>query len=210
MEGVVERRGWLGAEESRRSRRKMVAVCAASTDCSQGRVKAGRRILHFRQTRLGGRACKLLNPPSRFPCLAPLLGHHPPLRLAEPSNAASPTRCRAQVHAGTHVEVEAFVHGALCVSYSGQCFSSEAWGGRSANRGQCAQACRLPYGLIEDGQIKVRAHGGLCISFRPSWPAGRRVALGVRAFLVRQQRPGTLAARECGKGPRKRGDAVAG
>ena len=43
---------------------------------------------------------------------------------------------------------QVFVHGALCVSYSGQCFSSEAWGGRSANRGQCAQACRLPYGLV--------------------------------------------------------------
>ena len=45
-------------------------------------------------------------------------------------------------------EIEVFVHGALCVSYSGQCFSSEAWGGRSANRGQCAQACRLPYQMI--------------------------------------------------------------
>ncbi|CAB9513182.1 Uncharacterized protease [Seminavis robusta] len=52
------------------------------------------------------------------------------------------------------VEVEAFVHGALCVSLSGQCFSSEAWGGRSANRGQCAQACRLPYGLVDNGQLK--------------------------------------------------------
>mmetsp|Transcript_8059 Transcript_8059/g.12618 ORF Transcript_8059/g.12618 Transcript_8059/m.12618 type:complete len:964 (-) Transcript_8059:182-3073(-) len=51
------------------------------------------------------------------------------------------------------VEVEAFVHGALCVSYSGQCFSSEAWGGRSANRGQCAQACRLPYGLVRNGEL---------------------------------------------------------
>lgn len=51
------------------------------------------------------------------------------------------------------VEVEAFVHGALCVSYSGQCFSSEAWGGRSANRGQCAQACRMPYGLVVDGDL---------------------------------------------------------
>ena len=47
-------------------------------------------------------------------------------------------------------ELEMFVHGALCVSYSGQCFSSEAWGGRSANRGQCAQACRLPYELWVD------------------------------------------------------------
>ena len=51
----------------------------------------------------------------------------------------------------TDLEVEVFVHGALCVSYSGQCFSSEAWGGRSANRGRCAQSCRLPYGLTVDG-----------------------------------------------------------
>ncbi|MCP4079432.1 MAG: U32 family peptidase [Planctomycetaceae bacterium] len=50
------------------------------------------------------------------------------------------------------VELEVFVHGALCVSYSGQCFSSEAWGGRSANRGKCAQACRLSYDLIVDDQ----------------------------------------------------------
>lgn len=50
----------------------------------------------------------------------------------------------------TDCELEMFVHGALCVSYSGQCFSSEAWGGRSANRGKCAQACRLPYDLIVD------------------------------------------------------------
>lgn len=54
----------------------------------------------------------------------------------------------------TDCELEIFVHGALCVSYSGQCFSSEAWGGRSANRGQCAQACRLPYEMILDGQVK--------------------------------------------------------
>ncbi|WP_083636933.1 U32 family peptidase [Leptolyngbya sp. 'hensonii'] len=52
----------------------------------------------------------------------------------------------------TDCDLEIFVHGALCVSYSGQCFSSEAWGGRSANRGQCAQACRLPYDLLVDGQ----------------------------------------------------------
>ena len=58
-----------------------------------------------------------------------------------------------QVSSSTQVELEAFVHGALCVSYSGQCFSSEAWGGRSANRGQCAQACRMPYGLIANGDL---------------------------------------------------------
>ena len=55
-----------------------------------------------------------------------------------------------RIRAATDVELEIFVHGALCVAYSGQCFSSEAWGGRSANRGQCAQACRLPYGLLVD------------------------------------------------------------
>jgi putative protease len=55
--------------------------------------------------------------------------------------------------AGTPVELEVFVHGALCVAWSGQCLSSEAWGGRSANRGQCAQACRLPYALVVDGEV---------------------------------------------------------
>jgi len=50
------------------------------------------------------------------------------------------------------VELEVFIHGALCVSWSGQCLSSEAWGGRSANRGQCAQACRLPYEIEVDGE----------------------------------------------------------
>jgi putative protease len=49
--------------------------------------------------------------------------------------------------------LEVFVHGALCVAYSGQCLTSESLGGRSANRGECAQACRLPYELIADGQF---------------------------------------------------------
>ena len=52
------------------------------------------------------------------------------------------------------VELETFVHGALCVAYSGQCLTSEALGQRSANRGECAQACRLPYQLIVDGAVK--------------------------------------------------------
>eukprot|EP00793_Prasinoderma_coloniale_P003488 PRCOL_00006724-RA len=70
----------------------------------------------------------------------------------------------ARTAAGTGAEVEAFVHGALCVSYSGQCFSSEAWGGRSANRGQCAQACRLPYGLVVDGQLDMSADRSYLLS----------------------------------------------
>lgn len=48
--------------------------------------------------------------------------------------------------------MEVFVHGAICVSYSGQCLTSEMWGGRSANRGECAQACRLPYDMMVDGE----------------------------------------------------------
>ncbi len=60
----------------------------------------------------------------------------------------------AKIRSETDCELEIFVHGALCVAYSGQCFSSEAWGGRSANRGQCAQACRLPYELVVDDLIE--------------------------------------------------------
>ncbi len=52
----------------------------------------------------------------------------------------------------TEMPIEAFVHGALCVAYSGQCLTSESLGGRSANRGQCAQACRLPYEIVCDGE----------------------------------------------------------
>ncbi|OUR99775.1 hypothetical protein A9Q84_01745 [Halobacteriovorax marinus] len=54
----------------------------------------------------------------------------------------------------TDKELEVFVHGALCVAYSGQCFTSESIGGRSANRGQCAQSCRFEYDLIVDGVKK--------------------------------------------------------
>jgi len=51
----------------------------------------------------------------------------------------------------TTVPLEVFVHGALCVAYSGQCLTSESLGQRSANRGECAQACRMPYEMIVDG-----------------------------------------------------------
>jgi putative protease len=59
-----------------------------------------------------------------------------------------------QFAAGSDTELEVFVHGALCVSWSGQCLTSEAWGGRSANRGQCAQSCRMPYELVVDGRLR--------------------------------------------------------
>jgi putative protease len=57
-----------------------------------------------------------------------------------------------QIREQTTMPLEVFVHGALCVAYSGQCLTSESLGGRSANRGQCAQACRLPYDLVCDGR----------------------------------------------------------
>ncbi len=58
------------------------------------------------------------------------------------------------IRAATQIELEVFVHGALCVSYSGQCYMSYAIGGRSGNRGQCAQPCRRTYSLV-DGNNKV-------------------------------------------------------
>lgn len=62
-----------------------------------------------------------------------------------------------EISSQTEVELEAFIHGALCVSYSGQCYMSEANCGRSANRGQCAQYCRLPYQLVDaDENVLVR------------------------------------------------------
>ena len=60
----------------------------------------------------------------------------------------------ASIAGASSVELEVFVHGALCVAYSGQCLTSEAIGGRSANRGACAQACRLPYELVVDGTLR--------------------------------------------------------
>ena len=59
-----------------------------------------------------------------------------------------------EISAKTNVTLEFFVHGALCVSYSGQCYISQALAGRSANRGECAQYCRLPYDLLdENGKV---------------------------------------------------------
>lgn len=57
-----------------------------------------------------------------------------------------------KIQAQAEIPVEVFVHGALCVAYSGQCLTSEALGGRSANRGECAQACRMPYEIVCDGK----------------------------------------------------------
>jgi putative protease len=75
--------------------------------------------------------------------------------LREMARFQSQDSCGSGLHPRSlDVGLEVFVHGALCVAYSGQCLTSEALGQRSANRGECAQACRLPYELVVDGAVK--------------------------------------------------------
>lgn len=85
------------------------------------------------------------------------------------------------------VETEVFVHGALCVAYSGQCLTSEALGQRSANRGECAQACRLPYGLLVDGHLHELGSRRYLLSPQDLAAAEEVPALlrlGVQAFKI--------------------------
>ena len=72
---------------------------------------------------------------------------------------------RAIHEAVPDVELEVFVHGALCVSYSGQCYASQYCFGRSANRGECAQFCRMPFDLL-DAEGHVLAHDRYLLSLR--------------------------------------------
>ena len=98
---------------------------------------------------------------------------------------------------GTELELEVFIMGALCMAWSGQCLSSEAWGGRSANRGKCAQACRLPYQLVVDGETKI---SGMCsTSSRPKiWPATARSAISSRSEFIRlRSKAGKKAPHTC-------------
>lgn len=70
----------------------------------------------------------------------------------------------AAIRRGCDLELEVFVHGALCICYSGQCLMSSMIGGRSGNRGRCAQPCRLPYRLEEAGGKPVKAPGDYLLS----------------------------------------------
>lgn len=95
------------------------------------------------------------------------------------------TEIRA-IHDAVKVPLEAFVHGALCVSYSGRCALSHAVKGRSANRGQCAQMCRLPYDL-EDAQGNVLMQGKHLLSLRDLNQSSRIEAMleaGVSSFKI--------------------------
>ena len=73
------------------------------------------------------------------------------------------TKEEIQACVDTGIEVEVFVHGALCICYSGQCYFSSVHYGRSGNRGMCAQPCRMKYSLYEDGN-KVDTHGDYVLS----------------------------------------------
>lgn len=84
------------------------------------------------------------------------------------------------------VPLEVFVHGALCVSYSGQCYLSAALGGRSANRGECAQYCRLPYTMV-DAEGREMASGKHLLSLKDMNRSGQLEALldaGVSSFKI--------------------------
>ncbi len=94
-----------------------------------------------------------------------------------------------EIHAALDAErckLEFFVHGALCVAYSGQCFISHAHTGRSANRGDCSQACRLPYEVI-DSQGRIVAHEKHVLSMKDNNQSANMAALidaGVRSFKI--------------------------
>ncbi len=86
-------------------------------------------------------------------CNLVVLARECSIREIEKIQSAQASSLSTEGAATGSLPLEVFVHGALCVAYSGQCLTSEALGGRSANRGECAQACRMPYELISDGKL---------------------------------------------------------
>lgn len=85
------------------------------------------------------------------------------------------------------VPLEVFVHGALCVAYSGQCLTSESLGQRSANRGECAQACRMPYQVVVDGECRDLGDRRYLLSPQDLSAVGeipRLIELGVTSFKI--------------------------
>ncbi len=97
-------------------------------------------------------------------------------QIREIHEALDPERCK----------VEFFIHGALCVAYSGQCYISHAHTGRSANRGDCSQACRLPYHVV-DAQGRFVAHDKHVLSMKDNNQSANLAALvdaGVRSFKI--------------------------
>lgn len=111
----------------------------------------------------------------------------------------------------SQAELEVFVHGALCVSYSGQCLTSESFGGRSANRGQCAQSCRMEYTLIVDG--KAQDLNGQKYLFSPKDLCGLQEIpllqkMGVESFKIEGRLKGPAYAAATAKAYQKVRDGV--
>jgi len=124
---------------------------------------------------------------------------------------------RAIRRAAPTVELESFVHGALCVSYSGQCFMSYAIGGRSGNRGECAQPCRRRYMLVdrEGTPVRLSAAGGLSdrhwLSLRDLNLSGDLDALldaGVTSFKIEGRLKDVTYIKNVGSFYRQRLDAA--
>lgn len=91
-----------------------------------------------------------------------------------------------RIAAATECRLEFFIHGALCVSYSGQCYISHAHTGRSANRGECSQACRLPYDL-KDQEGNTLAQGKHLLSMKDNDQSANILALaqaGITSFKI--------------------------
>ena len=92
-----------------------------------------------------------------------------------------------EIHeANPNLELEAFIHGALCVSYSGQCYLSQYIGGRSANRGECAQPCRKKYTVLTDkGEVIAKEVHALCLKdFNASKHIQKMIENGVFSFKI--------------------------
>ena len=90
------------------------------------------------------------------------------------------------IRAATGATLEFFIHGALCVAYSGQCYISHAHTGRSANRGDCSQACRLPY-QVADARGRIIAHDKHVLSLKDNNQSDNLAALidaGIRSFKI--------------------------
>lgn len=92
----------------------------------------------------------------------------------------------AEICQNTSCDIETFIHGALCVSYSGQCYLSFANGGRSANRGECAQPCRKKYSLVdESGKVLLKDKYLLSLKdFNASENIEKLINCGVKSFKI--------------------------
>lgn len=97
-----------------------------------------------------------------------------------------------EIKENCNIELELFVHGALCISYSGQCLMSSLIGGRSGNRGTCAQCCRQPYDLYEDGK-KINTNKYLLSTrdLNSLENIGKLIDIGIDSFKIegRMKRP---------------------